>query len=248
MLAVDLAAHRPEAVSALGAAGPVRHLRRREPRHRPLRRTDTRAHGPSVREGRARAVRRAVQPSSAPRRPVARYLSDVAAANLLWPLGDRGQAHACTASVPRLSLWGEQDELLPPGGPRRWAEGGVPAEVIDGAGPSARVGRARGGRCPRRGVPRARRGETTSVHDRTGGVDGSRRRDGVPLLPLLPVHRTCPPTTKSVRRSGSTSRTANYDPKTGSELYNRYLTRWSWPTSSATTASSSTSTTTRSTA
>ena len=52
--------------------------------------------------------------------PVARYLSDVAAANLLWPLGDRGQAgrlHRVTC--PRLSLWGDQDELLPSGASRR---------------------------------------------------------------------------------------------------------------------------------
>jgi len=67
--------------------------------------------------------------------PVARYLSDVAAANLVWPLGDRGQAsrlHRIT--VPRLSLWGGQDELLPPGVSARWVEGGVPAEIIEGAG------------------------------------------------------------------------------------------------------------------
>lgn len=67
--------------------------------------------------------------------PVARYLSDVAAANLLWPLGDRGQAgrlHRVTC--PRLSLWGEQDELLPPGLSAKWAAGGIPVEIIDGAG------------------------------------------------------------------------------------------------------------------
>ena len=67
--------------------------------------------------------------------PVARYLSDVAAANLLWPLGDRGQAgrlHRVTC--PRLSLWGDQDELLPPGLTARWAAGGIPVEMIDGAG------------------------------------------------------------------------------------------------------------------
>ena len=67
--------------------------------------------------------------------PVARYLSDVAAANLLWPLGDRGQASRLhRIRCPRLSLWGEQDELLPPGVSARRVEGGVPAEVIDGAG------------------------------------------------------------------------------------------------------------------
>ena len=46
--------------------------------------------------------------------PVASYLSDVAAANILWPLGDRGVAkrlHRITA--PRLTLWGDLDEVNP---------------------------------------------------------------------------------------------------------------------------------------
>ena len=46
--------------------------------------------------------------------PVASYLSDVAAANILWPLGDRGIAkrlHRITA--PRLTLWGDLDEINP---------------------------------------------------------------------------------------------------------------------------------------
>ncbi len=62
-------------------------------------------------------------------------LSDVAAANLVWPLGDRGQAgrlHRVTCA--RLSLWGGQDELLPPGVSAKWAAGGIPVEIIEGAG------------------------------------------------------------------------------------------------------------------
>lgn len=67
--------------------------------------------------------------------PVARYLSDVAAASLLWPLGDRGQAgrlHRITC--PRLALWGGQDELLPVSTSAAWVERGVPVEVVAGAG------------------------------------------------------------------------------------------------------------------
>jgi pimeloyl-ACP methyl ester carboxylesterase len=66
--------------------------------------------------------------------PVARYLSDVAAASLLWPLGDRGVARrlhriACRA----LLLWGDQDELLPIGTSAAWT-GLAPVDVIPGAG------------------------------------------------------------------------------------------------------------------
>jgi len=63
--------------------------------------------------------------------PVASYLSDVAAANILWPLGDRGVAkrlHRITA--PRLTLWGDLDEVNPVTNAASW--GG--AEVVAGAG------------------------------------------------------------------------------------------------------------------
>jgi pimeloyl-ACP methyl ester carboxylesterase len=63
--------------------------------------------------------------------PVASYLSDVASANILWPLGDRGTAkrlHRIT--VPRLTLWGDLDEVNPVTNAAAW--GG--AQVISGAG------------------------------------------------------------------------------------------------------------------
>jgi pimeloyl-ACP methyl ester carboxylesterase len=63
--------------------------------------------------------------------PVASYLSDVAAANILWPLGDRGTAkrlHRITA--PRLVLWGDLDEVNPVTNAAAW--GG--AQVVAGAG------------------------------------------------------------------------------------------------------------------
>jgi pimeloyl-ACP methyl ester carboxylesterase len=63
--------------------------------------------------------------------PVASYLSDVAAANILWPLGDRGTAkrlHRIT--VPRLTLWGDLDEVNPVTNAAAW--GG--AQIIAGAG------------------------------------------------------------------------------------------------------------------
>ncbi len=63
--------------------------------------------------------------------PVARYLCDTAAANMLWPFGERGlgkRLHRITQ--PRLTLWGELDVVSPVGLAQKW--GG--AEVIAGAG------------------------------------------------------------------------------------------------------------------
>jgi pimeloyl-ACP methyl ester carboxylesterase len=63
--------------------------------------------------------------------PVAGYLSDVAAANILWPFGERGLAkrlHRITA--PRLTMWGDLDEVNPVGNAAAW--GG--AHVVAGAG------------------------------------------------------------------------------------------------------------------
>jgi pimeloyl-ACP methyl ester carboxylesterase len=67
--------------------------------------------------------------------PVARYLSDIAAASLLWPLGDRGHAGRLhRIRCPRLALWGDQDELLPVAAADAWSVGGISVEVIPGAG------------------------------------------------------------------------------------------------------------------
>jgi pimeloyl-ACP methyl ester carboxylesterase len=64
--------------------------------------------------------------------PVATYLSDVAAASMLWPLGDRGLARRIhRIRCPRLVLWGDQDELLPVAVSARWADD---VEVVAGAG------------------------------------------------------------------------------------------------------------------
>jgi pimeloyl-ACP methyl ester carboxylesterase len=63
--------------------------------------------------------------------PVATYLADIAAASLIWPLGDRGlRKRLHRISCPKLVLWGGQDELLPVGVAEAW--GG--ATVSDGAG------------------------------------------------------------------------------------------------------------------
>jgi pimeloyl-ACP methyl ester carboxylesterase len=135
MLATDLAALRPEAVTALALLAPFGIFDAGHPG------LDVYALPSAERMGRLFAkgvpepfVERfgELGPEEG---PVARYLSDVAAASLLWPLGDRGQAdrlHRITC--PRLALWGDQDELLPVDVSAAWAAGGVPVRVIAGAG------------------------------------------------------------------------------------------------------------------
>ena len=146
--------------------------------------------------------------------PVARYLSDVAAASLLWPLGDRGQARRIhRVTCPTLVLWGDEDELLPVATSQRLGRSGrLRCRHRAGRRPSARMGRAGRGRHP----------ASSPFLQSTGGVHESRRPSGVPLLPLLPVH---PP----ARDHGDYESlwvdfpNSNYDPQTGHDLYTRYL-------------------------
>jgi len=135
MLAVDLAAYRPEAVSALALLAPFGIFDEAN--------QGIDLYAVPTPDRMAHLFAKGVPEPFVDRfgelgpddGPVARYLSDVAAANLLWPLGDRGQASRLhRIRCPRLSLWGGQDELLPPAVSARWVEGGVPAEVIEGAG------------------------------------------------------------------------------------------------------------------
>jgi pimeloyl-ACP methyl ester carboxylesterase len=63
--------------------------------------------------------------------PVARYISDIAAASLTWPLGDRGLAKRVhRIRCPKAVVWGDLDELRPVELIERWGGG----TVIAGAG------------------------------------------------------------------------------------------------------------------
>ena len=63
--------------------------------------------------------------------PVARYIVDIAAGALTWPLGDRGtRKRLSRIRCPKLVVWGGQDELLPPSLGDAW--GG--AVVVEGGG------------------------------------------------------------------------------------------------------------------
>ncbi len=108
---------RPRRATARGRrprpARTVRHLRRGEPGPRPLLGAHTGSHDPPLAKGVPEPYVDRFGELGPDNGPIARYLSDVATASL-WPLGDRGQANRLhRIKCPSLSLWGEQDELLP---------------------------------------------------------------------------------------------------------------------------------------
>ncbi len=98
---------------------------------------DARAHGAPLRQGRARAVRRSLRrarPRRRARRPLPerrRRREPALAARRPRP----GRAASTASRVRGSSLWGDQDELLPVRRlAARWAAGGVPVEMVAGAG------------------------------------------------------------------------------------------------------------------
>ena len=168
--------------------------------------------------------------------PVARYLCDVAAASLLWPLGDRGQASRLhRIALPALALWGDQDELLPVG-----TLGGVGRGRRAGRGrgrrrPSARMGRARGGRGPPRRVPRRAASYGSAPLGASSGhpnhwhtvisqgvrwVSSTKRSSTSSTSSRTP---RCRRTTRSTPSLWVDFSNANYDPQIGHDLYHRYL-------------------------
>jgi pimeloyl-ACP methyl ester carboxylesterase len=131
MMAAELAIFRPEAVTALGLVAPFGIGDGDDPGF------DVYAVPAPERMGHlfAKGVPDAFAERFADRgpeeAPVARYLSDVAAASLIWPLGDRGLAgRVHRIACPTVVVWGDQDELMPPGRIERWGGG----QVIAGAG------------------------------------------------------------------------------------------------------------------
>ena len=77
--------------------------------------------------------------------PVARYLCDVAAANLLWPLGDRARPGACIAPAARRWCSGASSTSCCPWRRRRpgpsaacrWRSSPAPAIFSNGTSPTA---------------------------------------------------------------------------------------------------------------
>jgi pimeloyl-ACP methyl ester carboxylesterase len=133
MLAAELAVLRPEAVTALVLLAPLGMWDDTHPV------TDVFAvverdrlpvmfHGP---------VPDAFLPAEADRdsmdAKIARYLPQVAAASLMWPLPDHGLAKRIhRLAAPTLLLWGAEDRVAPPGLAARWPA--THRSVIPGAG------------------------------------------------------------------------------------------------------------------
>src|SRR5262245_32539737 len=135
MLATDLAVFRPEAVTALALLAPFGIFDDAHPGFDVFAAPVPERMGHLFAKGVPEPFEERFSHLGPDEGPVARYLSDIAAASLLWPLGDRGLARRLhRVTCPTLVLWGDQDELLPVGASAAWTAGGAPVEVVAGAG------------------------------------------------------------------------------------------------------------------
>ena len=131
MVAAELAALRPEAVTALGLIAPFGIGDSDEPGFDVFAVPAPQRMEHLFAKGVPDAFANRFADRGEEDAPVARYLCDVAAAGMIWPLGERGLgARLHRISCPKVVLWGDQDEILPPGRIDRWGGG----TVIAGAG------------------------------------------------------------------------------------------------------------------
>jgi pimeloyl-ACP methyl ester carboxylesterase len=131
MMAAELAIFRPEAVAALGLVAPFGIGDGDDPGFDVYAAPGPERMGHLFAKGVPDAFVERFADRGPEEAPVARYLSDVAAASLIWPLGDRGLAgRVHRIACPTAVVWGDQDELMPPARIERWGGG----QVIAGAG------------------------------------------------------------------------------------------------------------------
>jgi len=131
MVAAELAALRPEAVTALGLIAPFGIGDSDEPGFDVFAVPAPQRMEHLFTKGVPDAFANRFADRGEEDAPVARYLCDVAAAGMIWPLGERGLgARLHRISCPKVVLWGDQDEILPPARIDRWGGG----TVIAGAG------------------------------------------------------------------------------------------------------------------
>lgn len=131
MIAAELAALRPEVVARLALLAPFGINDADDPGFDlyALRAPERLPH--LFAKGVPEAVRQRFDHFGEEEAPVATYLAEIAAASLIWPLGDRNLGNRLhRIRAPKLVLWGGQDELLLPALIERWGGG----TVIDGAG------------------------------------------------------------------------------------------------------------------
>ena len=131
MVAAELAALRPEAVTALGLIAPFGIGDGEQPGFDVFATPAPQRMEHLFAKGVPEAFANRFADRGEEDAPVARYLSDVAAAGMIWPLGERGLgARLHRISCPKVVIWGDQDEILPPGRIDDWGGG----TVIAGAG------------------------------------------------------------------------------------------------------------------
>lgn len=131
MIAAELAALRPEAVTMLALLAPFGTADGDDPGLDLYAVPTAERMGHLFAKGVPAAFENRFGHLGAEEAPVARYLSDIASASLLWPFGEHGLAkrrHRLPAD--RLVLHGELDELIPLPTARRWGD----VQVVAGAG------------------------------------------------------------------------------------------------------------------
>ncbi|MDH4148100.1 MAG: alpha/beta hydrolase [Acidimicrobiia bacterium] len=132
MLAADLAVFRPEAVTKLALLAPFGIFDPAHPGLDPYSVPTPARLDPLFAGGVPAAFgSRFEDRYGADEAPIARYLSDIAAASLIWPLGDQGLAGRLhRIRCPQLVLWGADDQIIPVGTAASWG----PHTVVAGAG------------------------------------------------------------------------------------------------------------------
>lgn len=131
LIAAELAALRPEAVTGIALLAPLGIADADDPGFNLFGTPATERMAHLFAKGVPDAFANRFAALGAEEAPVAGYLSDVAAANILWPLNDRGaRKRLHRIAAPRLTLWGDLDEINPVANATAW--GG--AQVLTGAG------------------------------------------------------------------------------------------------------------------
>jgi pimeloyl-ACP methyl ester carboxylesterase len=134
MLAAELAIHRPEAVTALALFAPFGIADGDNPGLDLYATPNTERLGHLFAKSVPEAFVNRFSELGEDEAPVARYLSDIACANILWPFGDRGLAKRIhRIKAPTVILHGDLDELIPVSTAKRW-DAASNVEVIPGAG------------------------------------------------------------------------------------------------------------------
>jgi pimeloyl-ACP methyl ester carboxylesterase len=121
MLAADLAALRPEAVTKLALLGPLGIWDADTPGEDPFA-VPGPARAPMLFSGEVPDVfTNAFADKGAAEQPVAQFLVQVAAASLIWPMPDHGLASRLhRLSQPLLLVWGAEDRIAPVEMAKRW--------------------------------------------------------------------------------------------------------------------------------